>query len=205
MNVTTVVVGALAENCYLLRTEEGGGWIVDPGDEPQRILMAVKENSFTPQAVLLTHVHFDHMGAAAAVCAALGLPLWVGAADEGALSDPVRNLSALFGGPTLNSLRADRLLREGDRLRQGSETLSVLETPGHTPGGICLVGEGLIISGDTLFEASAGRTDFPGGNPAALRASLQKLASLPGDYTVYPGHGAATTLDTERRHNPFMP
>lgn len=205
MTVTVLTVGELAVNCYLLRAGDGSGWIVDPGDEPHRILESVKKINFTPKAVVLTHAHFDHIGAAGAVCAALQIPLWIGAGDEQALRDPVRNLSALFGGQRIDSMRADRLLREGEALEQSGETLTVLETPGHTPGGICLVGDGLIFSGDTLFEASAGRTDFPGGNPAALRASLQKLASLPGDYTVYPGHGAATMLDTERRHNPFMP
>lgn len=204
MTVDSLTVGELGANCYMLHTEDGGGWIVDPGAEPERIIDAVKVNSFTPQAVLLTHVHYDHMGAAAAVCAALHVPLWVGAGDESFLTDPIKNLSGVFGTELICQLRADRLLQEGDVLQQGRETLRVLETPGHTPGGLCFAGQNLLITGDTLFSQSVGRTDFPGGDRLAMRRSLVKLMAFPDEYVVYPGHGEPTLVGRERRTNPYI-
>ncbi len=204
MTVDCLSVGELEANCYLLRTADGSGWIVDPGAEPERVLSAVNAGAFHPEAVLLTHAHFDHMGAAGAVCAALGIPLWVGAADADFLTDPVGNLSGVFGGVPICDLHADRLLREGDVLRRGAETLRVLETPGHTPGSLCFWGTDVLITGDTLFCQSIGRTDFPGSDGAAMRRSLARLMTLPDGLTVCPGHGPRTTLGQERRFNPFV-
>ena len=190
-------------NCYLARTENGGGWIVDPGDDPERILSAVKGNDFAPQAVLLTHAHFDHIGAARAVCSALAIPLWVGAGDAAFLTDADSNLSRRYSSVEINNLRADRLLREGDVLSQGTESLRVLETPGHTPGSLCFLGDGILFSGDTLFYESIGTMDFPGGDWNSMRSSIVKLQALPGDYVIYPGHGETTTMEHERNHNPY--
>lgn len=190
-------------NCYLARTENGGGWIVDPGDDPERILSAVKENDFAPQAVLLTHAHFDHIGAARAVCSALAIPLWIGAGDAAFLTDADSNLSRRYGSVEIRNLHADRLLREGDVLSQGTESLRVLETPGHTPGSLCFLGDGILFSGDTLFYESIGTMDFPGGDWNSMRSSIVKLQALPGNYVIYPGHGESTTMEHERNHNPY--
>mgnify|MGYP000041792676 FL=1 len=206
LQIMALSVGALETNCYILYDCPGGsGYVVDPGDEPQRLLQAVQALSLHILGVVLTHAHFDHMLAADAVCRATGAELLVGAGDEPALTDACRNLTALLAdGTAIPPLRAGRRLYEGDTLPLGACTLRVLETPGHTPGGICLDTGEWLLSGDTLFCRSVGRTDFPGGDAAVLRRSLKKLAELPGDRRVYPGHGEPTTLEDERKNNGYM-
>lgn len=205
MTVETLVVGPLQTNCYLVYDgETHEAVIIDPGDEPQRILSAVAERELDVQAVVLTHVHFDHVLACEAVCHALGVPLYVGAGDEDALIDDNRNLMRYFAPHEHLSLVADRLLYEGDELTLGEQTLTVLETPGHTPGCICLLGEEILIAGDTLFCGGVGRTDFPGGDVATLRRSLRRLMAIDGDRRVYPGHDMLTTLAQERATNPYV-
>lgn len=205
MQIQKLVVGALQTNCYLVYDEvTRSAYIVDPGDEADEILDTVRAESLHVLAVVLTHVHFDHMLAADAVCRALRVPLYVGAGDQPALTDGYRNLMELFSPGATLMLLANKLLYEGDKLPLGEHSLSVLETPGHTPGSICLLTDEVLISGDTLFCGSAGRTDFPGGNSLSLYGSLAKLAALPGERRVYPGHGESTTLSYERTTNPFM-
>ncbi len=205
MQIKKLVVGALQTNCYILYDENSReAYIIDPGDEAQEILDAVGENALQVLAVVLTHVHFDHMLAADAVCRALHVPLYVGAGDQYSLTDGHRNLMELFSPGTTLMLLANRLLYEGDTLPLGVKKLQVLETPGHTPGSICLITDDVLISGDTLFCGSAGRTDFPGGNTLSLYGSLARLAALEGERVVYPGHGDSTTLSYERTTNPFM-
>ena len=199
----TLTVGPLDTNCYLLYDEEGQALIVDPGDEADRILAAIAQRGLQVAGVLLTHVHFDHMMAAGAVARATGAPVIVPAADAPALSDPRRSLIGMAQRRAL-SLHADRLVTEGDTVAAGAMTFTAMHTPGHTPGSTCYVTEGLLIAGDTLFEGSVGRTDFPGGNGVELRRSLARLAGLEGDYTVLPGHGPSTTLDNERAANPYL-
>ena len=207
MTVLMLNLGELDTNCYILWDAPDRALVIDPADSPERILAVLEQKGLTLQAVVLTHAHFDHMLAAEAVCAATGAPLWVGRGDEPALSDPNRNLSVWLsgaGGVKGISLTADRLLQEGDVLSLGAETFTVWETPGHTPGCICLVGEGTVISGDTLFCGSIGRTDFPGGDMTIMRASLSRLMTLPEDVAVYSGHGPATTIGREKATNPFL-
>lgn len=205
MQVDTLVVGALQTNCYLVYDKgTRQALVIDPGDEAPRIISAVTERSLQVVAVVLTHVHFDHMLACADVCRALDAPLYVGAADEPALTDDTRNLIRFFSPDRTLVLTADRLLREGDVLTLGDERLTVLETPGHTPGCICLLGEDILIAGDTLFCGGVGRTDFPGGDTAVLRRSLSRLMAIEGDRRVYAGHDMPTTLARERATNPFI-
>ncbi len=204
MRVTYFAVGELGINCYIAYTADGHAVVVDPGADAARIVQSIKCDNLTFDAVLLTHAHFDHIAAVAAVCAATGAPLCVCAADAAMLSDPQYNLSAYFSPQCPLSLAADRLLREGDTVAVGDELLRVLHTPGHTPGSVCFVGDGVLFSGDTLFAGGIGRTDLPGGDMTCLRGSLQRLAALEGDYTVYPGHGETTTLAYEKRANPYL-
>ena len=205
MELQRLSVGMLETNCYILYTGPGGvGYIIDPGDETGRILRAVEALKLRMLGVILTHVHYDHILAAAGVCRQTEAPLLVGAGDEDALTDRQRSLIDLFDTSRRLALKADRLLHEGDTLPLGEETLTVLETPGHTPGSICLDSGELLISGDTLFARSIGRTDFPGGDFSTMHRSLQRLAALEGDRRVYPGHGEDTTLAVERRLNPYM-
>ncbi len=205
MEVKTLVVGELDTNCYILYNAVGGeAYVVDPGDEAERILHTLVELAVQVKGVILTHVHFDHILAVKAVCRETGALLLVGAGDKPALIDTHRSLFDYFGRQNAFYLQADRLLQEGDTLPLGDENLTVLETPGHTPGCICLDDGHILISGDTLFAQSVGRTDFPGGHGPTLMRSLARLMALEGDRTVYPGHGAPTTLGVERRCNPYI-
>ncbi len=204
MEIVTLPVGPLQANCILLFDEEKNAVVVDPGGDAQRILAEIRSRGLRVQAVLLTHVHFDHMLAAGEVQAAAGAPLWVPEGDEGALADPSRSLLGWMPGQGGLPLKPDRLVKEGDVLSVGALRLTVIATPGHTPGSCCYRCENVLLTGDTLFAGGVGRTDFPGGDFAALRQSLRRLNNLEGDYMVLPGHGPSTTLDGERRDNPYM-
>ncbi len=205
MTVVVLNLGELDTNCYVVWEDPNRALVIDPADAPGTILSVLENKGLTLQAVVLTHAHFDHMLAAEAVCRATGAPLWVGADDAPALSDPGRNLSSWLSADKAITLTAQRTLREGDTVSLGAEiTLTVWETPGHTPGCICLVGEKTVFSGDTLFCGSIGRTDFPGGDVPAMMVSLGRLMILPEDTVVYSGHGPATTIGREKATNPFL-
>lgn len=204
MQVTYMSVGQMGTNCYFVSDTSKNAVIIDPGDDADRIVKIVKENDFTIKSVLLTHAHFDHIMAAEAVCAAFGAPLCVGAGDAPMLANERLNLSAMVYPDAPVSLTADRLLREGDEVVFGDAKLTVMETPGHTPGCVCFAAPDVLIVGDTLFAGSVGRTDLPGGDMATLRHSLNRLAALTEEYTVYSGHGEQTTLSYEKRANPYL-
>ena len=204
MKHTRLVLGELETNCYVVWAENGDAMIIDPADEAEKILSVVEKEHLSVKAVVLTHVHFDHLLAAEAVCAATGAPLYVGAGDEDALTDPERNLSGWFQPGHPVTLSGATLLRERDAITLGDEQLTVLETPGHTPGCICLRCDNTLYSGDTLFRNSIGRLDFPGGDIAAMQRSLERLLRLPLEMTVYSGHGPATTIGTELKYNPYL-
>lgn len=203
MRYTRLTVGALQTNCYIVYDGDGSCAVIDPGAQAADILGAI-ETGTCVRAVLLTHVHFDHIGAAGELCEQTNAPLFIHEGDEPALSDARRNLSALFIPGEDLRLTADRLLRDGDKVTAGNMVFEVLHTPGHTPGGCSYLCGNLLFTGDTLFADGAGRTDFPGGDFRALGASLERLAALDGDYIVLPGHGPETTLERERQHNALM-
>jgi hydroxyacylglutathione hydrolase len=202
MKVYGFAVGPLQENTYLLVGEDGRGAIVDPGDEPERILAKVHRVGLKPEAILLTHAHFDHVGAVAPLVEALGLPVYLHPADL-----PLYQSAALGAArwglyipqppePTLP-------LAEGQTLDLGLG-LEVLFLPGHAPGHVGFYRPGHLISGDVLFRGGIGRYDLPGSDPKKLFASLQKLTELPPDTVVYPGHGPKTTIAEERASNPYL-
>lgn len=193
MNILTLPLGPLATNCYLV-CENGVCAVIDPGASAQKILQCAQEAGCTIGAILLTHAHFDHTGALKALHAALpAAPIWVHEAD----SDNEHNMS--HGRLVYTDTYA-----EGDTVRVGSLEFSVLETPGHTPGSVCLRCGGALLTGDTLFAGSCGRTDFEGGSEAQMFASLRRLGSLTEELTVLPGHGESSTLARERRSNPYL-
>lgn len=204
MNVAYFSVGNLGTNCYIVSDDGGHAAIIDPGGDAKRILNAVKLKNLTVDCVLLTHAHFDHIMAAEEIRAATDAQLCVGAGDAPMLADARFNLSAMVYPERAVELMADRLLVEGDTVCFGNATLTVMETPGHTRGGVCYLGEDVLFSGDTLFAGSIGRTDLPGGDMTVLRRSLARLAALDDDYTVYPGHGEETTLSFEKTANPYL-
>ena len=204
MTLRTLCLGALDTNCYIVWDESRAAMIVDPADEADKILSVVAAEGLNVVAVVLTHVHFDHMLAAEAVCEAVGAPLYVGAGDETALADPIRNLSGVFEMCPPMRIKADKISREADTISVGELTFTVMETPGHTPGCICLLCDDVLFSGDTLFYDSIGRVDFLGGNVPDMLASLRRLASLPQNTQVYSGHGPMTTIGREVAQNPYL-
>ncbi|MDO8949302.1 MAG: MBL fold metallo-hydrolase [Actinomycetota bacterium] len=203
MNVERLVLGALDTNCFLVSDGKGGPLIVvDPAGDDAELLAAIGTRPV--EAVVLTHGHFDHLGAVRSVMTAAGAPLFVHEADAHAITSAEGSGGAIFGFD-YTAPAADRLLVDGDVVQAGGLRLAVIHTPGHTPGSICLFGEGHLMSGDTLFAGSVGRTDFPGGDARAMQRSIGLLANLPDETRVYCGHGPDTTIGRERRVNPFFP
>lgn len=205
MLIETLVVGPLQVNCYVVGCEATGeGVVIDAGDEADDILAAIRQHGLKVKAILNTHAHFDHVGAVHALKAATGARFYLHQADLPLLrTAPMQ--AAYFGlriGPTPE---VDVYLNEGDEIVFGQERLQVLHTPGHTAGGVSFVGDRVAFVGDELFQDSIGRTDLPGGNYTQLIYTVRtKLFTLSDDVVVYPGHGPATTIGREKRHNPFF-
>lgn len=203
--VETIPVGLLQANAYLIAAGRDAV-LIDPGAEPDRILAEVEASAVRVHAVVLTHAHYDHIGAVDDIRAALGCPVCIHEAEREFLAAPELNLSAFVGEPHALG-EPDRVFRHGDTLAFGALRLSVRHTPGHSPGGSALLVEGhpICFSGDALFAGSIGRSDLPGGSYQQLIAALrERLLTLPDDTRVYPGHGPATTIGQERRANPYL-
>lgn len=207
MIVQTVVVTEFMTNCFIIGDEQSReGLVIDPGGESKKILDVVAELQLNVVGIVNTHGHVDHVGADNAVKQATGAPVMLHQADE-----PVFNAAAqmgrMFGVQVQQPDGPDRWLSEGDEVFFGSRSLKVMETPGHSPGGISLVLDegGVCFAGDTLFAGSIGRTDLPGGDYETLIRSIkQRLLPLGDDCRVLPGHGPATTIGQERQFNPFL-
>lgn len=201
--VERLVVGPTATNCYILKSGEELA-VLDPGGDSGEIVARAKELGGTVKYVIDTHGHIDHIAANREVVDATGAELLVHELDAAMLTSPDRNLSSLFGMP-LESPAASRTLREGDIVKVGAEEMTVYHTPGHTPGGMCLIGRGFAFTGDTLFVDSIGRVDFPGGSEGRMMASLQRLQGLlKRDMMLYPGHGEPGTFGRALLVNPFL-
>jgi len=205
MEVVVVVVSMFETNCYLVYSSRSlDGVIIDPGDEPDRIDRRVKQLKMRPMAILLTHGHVDHIGAVNDLMRSYSIPLYAGRGEEKLLQSAEWNMSSATGAAVICPA-PDRLVGDGDQISVGEEKLTILETPGHSPGGICYAGDGFVFCGDTLFFGSIGRTDFPGCSHRQLIDSItRKLLLLSDDTRCYPGHGPVTTIGHERRHNPFL-
>lgn len=204
MNIERLVLGPLETNCFIVSaTGDARVLVVDPAGDADRLLGAIAGREVV--GVVLTHCHFDHLGAAAEVLRATRAPLLVHESDADYITDSAGTGGLLWGFDTV-APRPDILLREDDAVCVGLVRFQVISTPGHTPGSICLLGDGHLFAGDTLFAGSVGRTDFPRGDAKALRAAIRdKLAPLPDETRVHPGHGPDTTIGRERRINPFFP
>lgn len=199
----TLTVGPLATNCYIVRANGGKAIVIDPGDEPERILEVLDGLGCSVELILNTHAHFDHAGADARLARATGAKIGVHRLDVAMLLGDSGEVDWLGSG-RLAEEETVLPLEEGDKLSAGDLKLTVLHTPGHTPGSMSLFGSALIFTGDLLFRGSVGRTDLPGGSYTTLVESLKRIAGLEGDFAIYPGHGPATTLDEERRTNPYL-
>ena len=197
-------LGSFGTNCYIVGDEvTKEGMIIDPGEDASEILKQVSALGLTIKLIVLTHSHIDHIGALAEVKKATGAEIAIHETEAPFLLKQPWRME--FMPPTPPSPPAGRLLKEGDTITVGKLKFKVLHTPGHTIGGICLLGIGVVFSGDTLFNFSVGRADFPGSDyNQELNSIRNKLMTLPDDTKVYPGHGPASTIGTERRGNPFL-
>lgn len=207
MKIKALVVGPIMENCYILYDENTlEGIIVDPGDDADKILDAINTLKLNIKYIVNTHGHADHIGANKELGEVLHAPLAIHADDQAMLTSPTLNLSECgYMGRPIVSQDADNILAEGDIIQFGNCSLKVIHTPGHTPGGICLVGEGAVVSGDSLFAGSIGRTDFPTGSMTDLVHNLKtKILTLDENLKVYPGHGGPTTIGYEKTSNPYL-
>ncbi len=208
VRIETIAVGPLQTNCSIIADESTGqAVVVDPGDEAERIARAIARMGATPVALLHTHAHFDHISGTAELAGLTGAPIRLHAADR-PLYDRLEEQAALFGLSAGPPLPPDAPISDGEVIRFGNSSLRAIHTPGHTPGSTCFLLEGtqpVLFSGDTLFHRSIGRTDLRGGDTQSILASIRgKLFSLPGVTPVVCGHGPGTTIDEERRFNPFV-
>ncbi len=202
ITVYTLPLGDYQTNCYIVCAAESKTCaVIDPGYFPERILSFLADKGLGLDAILLTHGHFDHVGAVKALVEATGCRLWMKESDYTQRSNPQNDF--LYPIHDCDFCEVS-FCEEGEKIRAGGAVFTVMETPGHTWGSVCYLCENAIFSGDTLFAGSCGRTDLPGGDYGTIVLSLERLAELQGDYTVYPGHGSATTLAQERMYNPYM-
>jgi glyoxylase-like metal-dependent hydrolase (beta-lactamase superfamily II) len=205
MMLIRLIVGPLQVNCFILADEKTKeAVIIDPGDDAQNILKVIKDKGLTVKYLVSTHAHFDHVGANQALKDATGAELLMHEGDAQVLAAAPRQ-SAAFGMKPISSPPADRYVKQGDVINAGEVSLRVLHTPGHSPGGISLLEQGMVFTGDALFAGSIGRSDLAGGDLMTLLRSIKtNLMTLPDDTKVFPGHGPASTIGDERRENPFL-
>ena len=202
--IHTIVVGRLQTNCYILQSKTAA-IIVDPGDEPERIISFVHDVKLKPSQIIATHTHFDHVLGVDTVRANLRIPFLIHQDDLSMLESMQSRVRQFMGLEVPPPPKVDRFLKDGDSIELGDESVQVLHTPGHSPGSISLAGEGYVFTGDALFNQSIGRTDLPGGDLKTLVHSIrERLFKLDDNTTVYPGHGPKTTIGDEKLTNPFV-
>jgi hydroxyacylglutathione hydrolase len=205
MQLSRLVVGPLQVNCYIVYDEKSKeAMVIDPGDDGQEILGLIKGKGLKVKYIVNTHAHFDHVGANKLLKDSTGAELLIHEEDSGLLGDTA-NQARMFGMTAASSPQADRYVKHGDVLTVGGLSFTVLHTPGHSAGGICLMGDGVVFTGDALFAGSIGRTDLGGGDLMTLITSIRtNLLVLPDETVVLSGHGPQSTIGEERRDNPFL-
>ena len=202
--IKTVIVGEIRTNCYLVADPETKeGVVIDPGEDFEKIWKHIEKNGIIVRKIVATHGHYDHLGAVNELRNKTKAEFLIHKEDVIFAEHPETNGSAFYGDGTVKA-KADAFLKEGDVVKAGKVELKVIHTPGHSPGGICLLAGEELFSGDTLFCNSIGRTDFPNASYEHIMESLAKLMKLPDATRVYPGHGQFTTIGDERANNPFL-
>jgi hydroxyacylglutathione hydrolase len=205
IDARSFTVGAVQENCYIVRADADAkrAIIVDPGDEAERLLTAIDELGVEIEAILITHCHFDHIGAVAPVARATGAPVYCPVIERPVLADVMNWVPPGFG--PFESYEAEHTLAGGERLSLAGIDIQVAFTPGHSPGHLTYAMPGALLSGDVLFQGSVGRVDLPGGDWGTLERSIESLMkAYPQETVVFPGHMGVTTLGRERETNPFL-
>ncbi|MFB1050365.1 MBL fold metallo-hydrolase [Paraliobacillus sp. JSM ZJ581] len=205
MNIKGLTLGRMGTNGYVVY-KNGKGLMIDPGGDVEIIVHWLEKNQVALLAILLTHAHFDHIGAVDVLRDKYNIPVYVHEQEKNWLGSPEWNGSGLFPVDNISCRPADHFISEGT-MEIGEFSFDVLHTPGHSPGGVSFIfnNEKYVISGDCLFQNGIGRTDLPGGDHATLIDSIrEKLFTLAGDFTIFPGHGPTTTIEQEKKSNPFL-
>lgn len=205
MHVDTLTVGPFESNCFVIHNDAHQAIVVDPGDEPDRIVAHLREQAYAVQLIAITHGHIDHVTGLAAVHEAFPVPIAMHPTDIAWAFGPANQMPPFYGVPQAPPA-IDRELAEGQSWTDAGFTYEVIELPGHAPGHVAFYfrEQAALFSGDVLFQGGVGRTDLPGGDGQALAESLKRLATFPDDTTVYCGHGPATTIGSEKEHNGYM-
>lgn len=205
MIIKTVVVGPLGVNCYILGCEDTKeAAIIDPGDNADEIIKVIHEEGLNPGFIINTHAHFDHVGGVKTIQEHFKIDFFLHKEDL-FLIDNVSEQATAFGLNPIPKPEVDKFVNNGDKISLGNKVINVIHTPGHSPGCVCYHIDNNVFVGDTMFAGSIGRTDLPGGSYETLINSIKKRLFPLGDSTiVYPGHGPSTTIENERKHNPFL-
>ena len=205
MKMNQLSLGPLGTNCYIAE-QDRQALVIDPGGDGEYLLQWLEEKQLTPAGILLTHAHFDHIGAIDVVRERYDIPVYLHQKEADWLEDPYKNGSLVFTDNPVQTGKADHFLEAGE-MQLGPFRFEVTETPGHSPGSVSFIFHDTfqVVAGDTLFQKGAGRTDLPGGDQDELQDSVEmKLFTLDGKFTVYPGHGPTTTIAYEKENNPFF-
>lgn len=203
MIIKKFVVGPLENNCFVIVDENSKEcFVVDPGDEPDRILDFIHESNLRVKYIICTHAHFDHVGAVSEIKNGTKAKIVIHK-DDLAIYRSSKDHAALWGFDIDPLPDPDLFVSEGDVLKIGDLEFQIIHTPGHSPGGICIYGQGILLTGDTLFAGSVGRTDLPGGDVRELKGSFKRLLSFSNEIRVFPGHGPETTVEREKTGNFF--
>ena len=204
IEVIKITVGPISENCYIVKTGEGKAALIDPGAGGERLSAELEKHGLSPEKILLTHGHFDHIGAAAFLKEKYHIPVYISEKDECMLNDGEKSGAVIAPFMEFNPVAADYTFKDGDEIEIGDLKAVVLETPGHSAGSVCFIIGDCIFAGDTIFRGSAGRTDLYSGDFREQEKSLEKLSKLKGSFRLYCGHGADSTLDEEKQFNPYL-
>lgn len=207
MNWEQIPLGPLQTNCYIVADDKKNCLIFDPGEEGKKLINRLEQRKLKPQAILLTHAHFDHIGAVDDIRDKYNIPVYIHTNEKNWLMDPSLNGSQFFMMGQIKVKQADQLITSEDEMTIGDFTFEVFETPGHSPGSVSFYfkNDGFVVAGDALFQGSIGRTDLPGGNHEVLISSIhKKLLVLPEETIVLSGHGETTTIENEMDSNPFL-